>query len=162
MEPEVHYRIHKDPPLVPIRSHTNPVHSLPLYFPDIHFNIIFSSILRPSKLSLPSRFSYQNFTVTVFICVLKVYRNDYFPLLSLVPLYWHMQVSNVGMKNPRYQIWRTGTMMQVRLCFSDALNVMTLTFGCTITGRIIYWRRRQVICYFKLQKKMRCFVARSG
>jgi len=47
--PEVHCHFHNSPPPVPILSHINPIHTFPHYFPNMHSNIIF-----PSMISLPS------------------------------------------------------------------------------------------------------------
>jgi hypothetical protein len=59
--PEVHCNVHKSSAWSLSRTQMNPVHNLPPYFFNIHFNIITSFISRSSKRSLPFRFSDQNF-----------------------------------------------------------------------------------------------------
>jgi len=54
-------------PLVPILSQMHPVHTLPHYFPKIHSNIIFLSMPRSSKWSLPSMFT----SVQIFSSVMN-------------------------------------------------------------------------------------------
>jgi hypothetical protein len=62
---EVHYRVHKRPPLVPILRHMHPVNTFPPNFPMIHSNVILPFTPRSSEWSLPIRLS------TVFISYLS-------------------------------------------------------------------------------------------
>jgi hypothetical protein len=85
--PKVHYRVYKGPQLIPILSQMNPVHTLPLYFPEIHSVIIFSSMSTSCKTSLSFRFSSKNivciphplsvvFVIIIIIIIIKSFRNE--------------------------------------------------------------------------------------
>jgi hypothetical protein len=54
--PKVHYRVCSSPPLDPILSQINPIHTLRLYSNKIHFNIILQSRFFPSR--LPTKILY--------------------------------------------------------------------------------------------------------
>ena len=60
-KPKFHYRIHKRPPPVPIRSQINPMHASSSLFLNIHFNIILLSLPTSYKWSLSPRYHHQNF-----------------------------------------------------------------------------------------------------
>jgi hypothetical protein len=49
---KVQYRVHKSPPLVPILSHINPIHTIPSYHSKIFFNIVHLSTSCSSQWTL--------------------------------------------------------------------------------------------------------------
>jgi len=55
--PKAHYHVRNSPPLVPILSQMNPVHTFPSYFIKIHFNIMLPSTLSSSERFIHHKFS---------------------------------------------------------------------------------------------------------
>jgi hypothetical protein len=58
--PEVHHRIHKNPPAIPILSQVNPFHTLPTNLPKVHFDPILPSTPWSFKWSFSLGISHQN------------------------------------------------------------------------------------------------------
>jgi hypothetical protein len=80
----VHCRVYKSPPLVPILNQIIPVHSTPSYFSTIHFNISLSPIFRSFYWYLSFWISYQS-----TLCVLILPHSCYMPCPSHPPLLDH-------------------------------------------------------------------------
>jgi hypothetical protein len=65
--PNIQYRIHKSPPLVPIVSHIHPIHSIPFYLSKIHFTIVRPPTSRWSQWSALPPKSYMHSSSPPFV-----------------------------------------------------------------------------------------------
>jgi len=104
--PEVHYRVHKSPPLVPILGQMNPIHNFTVYCLKINSSIIFTSTPTSFEWSLPFRYSNQK---SVFLFHVSHVRYMARPSRSAC----YVGLCHHGMQHPRVvdggdnlQIWR--------------------------------------------------------
>jgi len=102
-KPEVYYCIHNDPPPFSILSQIIPVHSHPSHFLlKTHFNIIFPSTRRSSKLCLSLRFLHQN-----PVCTFLVFHTCYIPCPSHSSWFDRQKMMSTNHKAPCYVVFST-------------------------------------------------------
>jgi hypothetical protein len=90
--PKFHY---KSPPLVPILSQMNPVHTFPPYFPKIHSNIILPSATRSSESFFPSGFRAKIFRAFL-IYSMRAVCSAHLIVLDLITLMMFSEMYKLG------------------------------------------------------------------
>jgi hypothetical protein len=75
--PKIHYRVHKSPPLIPILSQINPVHTIPSYLSKIYLNIV--QLSTHLRFGLPSGLFLSGFPTNI----LHAFR--FSPILAIWP-----------------------------------------------------------------------------
>jgi hypothetical protein len=69
--PNIHYRVHNSPPLVPNMSQTNPLHTSPLYLCKMLFNIVtdlMKALSGNSSVNSPTYLGCQQYSKKCFLC----------------------------------------------------------------------------------------------
>ena len=135
--PKVHYRIHKCPPLFPILSHLDPVHTPTSHFLKIHLNIILPSIPGSPKWSPSFRFSHQN---PVHACLLPNTRHVPRPSHSSWfyhphNIVWAVQLVGEHMKTNYRQLkglWQGSSVNALHAELNPICHLLALVGGATI------------------------------
>jgi hypothetical protein len=81
--PNVHFRVHKSPPLIPILSQINPTHTVSSYLYKIHFNIVHPPTPWSSQWSLTFWFSHQ-YPICIHLLPIRATCHAQLILLNLI------------------------------------------------------------------------------
>jgi hypothetical protein len=111
--PEIRYHVHKSPPLVPILSHSQPIHTIPSYLTKINFNIVHPLTSWSSQWSLSFWLSHQ-----YPICIPLLPHSCYMPYSSYPPWLDHSNYT-----------WRRVQVMKL-LVMQFWWSVNTLQYSC--------------------------------
>jgi hypothetical protein len=133
LNPKINYRVHKSPPLVPILSHINPIHTIPSYLS----NLILSTHLRqglPSGL-LPSGFSTNILYAIVFSPIRATWPThlillDFIVLIIIGEEYklWGPLIRSPPFKTILELVLWNG-LQRCRRITSDVINVIKMPFN---------------------------------
>jgi hypothetical protein len=119
--PNVHYCVHKNPPLVPILSQINPVH-IPSYLSEIHFNIIHVSTAW-SRSHFPSGFPVNTLYAFLFSLIRATFRSHLILLDSIILI----------ILGGKYKLWSSS------LCSFLQPPITSSLFGPNILLSTLFW-----------------------
>jgi hypothetical protein len=127
----------------------NPVQNFPHYFPRIHSNITFSSTPRSSELSLPFKFTDQNFVyVSHLFCTCYIHCSSHTPWFDQSKNIWSLLGPSILLNTLFLNTLSLYSSLNVRdqVSHSYKTQVFLIYIFCGLDVNCLYMEFAQIIC----------------